>query len=233
MDRILAIDDDVGLTELLAEYLRPEGFTLEAVHDGATGVEKTLSGGYTLIILDIMLPNLGGFEVLRKIRQFSRVPVIMLTARDSTTDRVLGLEIGADDYLPKPFEPRELVARVRSILRRVRPTPDPGFIVVGDLTLDAGNRCAYQGKYQVNLTSSEFDLLYTLLRSAGQVVSRESLSRATLGREFSPFDRSIDNLVSGLRKKLGTDSSGTERIKSVRGIGYLYGQTSFNSETNE
>jgi two-component system, OmpR family, response regulator CpxR len=225
MDRILAVDDDVGLTELLAEYLRPEGFTLEAVHDGKSGVEKILSGGYTLIILDIMLPNLGGFEVLRKIRQYSRVPVIMLTARDSPTDRVLGLEIGADDYLPKPFEPRELVARVRSILRRVHPAGHPGFIAVGDLKLDAGNRCAFQGKTLINLTSSEFDLLYSLLTSAGQVVSRENLSRTTLGREFSPLDRSIDNLVSSLRKKLGTDTSGNERIKSIRGVGYLYGQT--------
>src|SRR3981081_3598836 len=150
MDRILAVDDDVGLTELLAEYLRPEGFTLEAVHDGKTGVEKILSGGYTLIILDIMLPNLGGFEVLRKIRQYSHVPVIMLTARVSPTDRVLGLEIGADDYLPKPFEPRELVARVRSILRRVHPAGQPGFIAVGDLKLDAGNRRAFQGKTLIN-----------------------------------------------------------------------------------
>jgi two-component system, OmpR family, response regulator CpxR len=225
MDRILAVDDDVGLTELLAEYLRPEGFTLEAVHDGESGVEKILSGGYTLIILDIMLPNLGGFEVLRKIRQYSHVPVIMLTARDSPTDRILGLEIGADDYLPKPFEPRELVARVRSILRRVHPARESGFIAVGDLKLDAGNRRAFQGKTLINLTSSEFELLYCLLTSAGQVVSRESLSRTTLGREFSPLDRSIDNLVSSLRKKLGTDTSGNERIKSIRGIGYLYGQT--------
>jgi DNA-binding response OmpR family regulator len=226
MDRILVVDDDVGLTDLLAEYLRPEGYALEAVHDGKTAVEKILSDGYTLIILDIMLPKLAGFDVLRIIRQSSHVPVIMLTARDSPTDRILGLEIGADDYLPKPFEPRELVARVRSILRRVHPLAVPGFIVVGDLTLDAGNRRVYQDSRSISLTSYEFDLLSSLLGSAGQVVSRETLSRTTLGREFAPFDRSIDNLVSSLRKKLGPDSEGNERIKSIRGVGYQYGQTS-------
>jgi DNA-binding response OmpR family regulator len=226
MDRILVVDDDVGLTDLLAEYLRPEGYALEAVHDGKTAVEKILSDGYTLIILDIMLPKLAGFDVLRTIRQSSHVPVIMLTARDSPTDRILGLEIGADDYLPKPFEPRELVARVRSILRRVHPLAVPGFIVVGDLTLDAGNRRVYQDSRSISLTSYEFDLLSSLLGSAGQVVSRETLSRTTLGREFAPFDRSIDNLVSSLRKKLGPDSEGNERIKSIRGVGYQYGQTS-------
>ena len=226
MDRILVVDDDVGLTDLLAEYLRPEGYALEAVHDGKTAVEKILSDGYTLIILDIMLPKLAGFDVLRTIRQSSHVPVIMLTARDSPTDRILGLEIGADDYLPKPFEPRELVARVRSILRRVHPLAVPGFIVVGDLTLDAGNRRVYQDSRSISLTSYEFDLLSSLLGSAGQVVSRETLSRMTLGREFAPLDRSIDNLVSSLRKKLGPDSEGNERIKSIRGVGYQYGQTS-------
>jgi DNA-binding response OmpR family regulator len=226
MDRILVVDDDVGLTDLLAEYLSPEGYALEAVHDGKTAVEKILSDGYTLIILDIMLPKLAGFDVLRIIRQSSHVPVIMLTARDSPTDRILGLEIGADDYLPKPFEPRELVARVRSILRRVHPLAVPGFIVVGDLTLDAGNRRVYQDSRSISLTSYEFDLLSSLLGSAGQVVSRETLSRTTLGREFAPLDRSIDNLVSSLRKKLGPDSEGNERIKSIRGVGYQYGQTS-------
>ncbi|HZC36657.1 MAG TPA: response regulator transcription factor [Chthoniobacterales bacterium] len=229
MDRILAIDDDVGLTELLTEYLEPEGFILEAVHDGKSGIERSLSGGYTLIILDIMLPSLSGLEVLGQIRRSSRVPVIMLTARDSITDRVLGLEFGADDYLPKPFEPVELLARLRAILRRVRPPSAPGFLAVGDLRLDSGNRQAFQGEIQIDLTSSEFDLLYTLVASAGQVVSRETLSRQALGRDFSPLSRSVDNLVASLRKKLITAPIGNDQIKTIHGVGYLYGQTSNDS----
>ncbi len=225
MERILAVDDDIGLTELLAEYLEPEGFTLDAVHDGETGVERILAGGYAIVVLDVMLPGIGGLEVLRRVRRESQVPVIMLTARQATADRVLGLEVGADDYLPKPFDPRELVARVRTVLRRVRPARDkqPGdFLAVDDLMLDAGRREVRRGHVLVELTSAEFELLRALLTSAGRVVSREELFRTVLDREFSMLDRGIDNLISALRRKLGPTLEGTERIKAIRGVGYLY-----------
>ena len=225
MERILAVDDDTALTELLAEYLQPEGFTLEAVHDGETGVERILAGGYSIVVLDVMLPGIGGLEVLRRVRRQSQVPVIMLTARRATADRVLGLEIGADDYLPKPFDPRELVARVRTVLRRVRPggPATPGdFLAVDDLLLDAGKREVRRGDEPVELTSAEFDLLRVLLGSAGHVVSRDDLFRTVLEREFSMLDRGIDNLISALRRKLGSAPDGGERIKAVRSVGYLY-----------
>ena len=225
MERILAVDDDIGLTELLAEYLQPEGFTLDAVHDGETGVERILAGGYAIVVLDVMLPGIGGLEVLRRVRRQSQVPVIMLTARQATADRVLGLEVGADDYLPKPFDPRELVARVRTVLRRVRPAGQPlagDFLAVDDLTLDAGRREVRRDNELVELTSAEFDLLRALLNSAGRVTSRNELFRMVLEREFSMLDRGIDNLISALRRKLGPTAEGTERIKAIRGVGYLY-----------
>ncbi len=225
MERILAVDDDTGLTELLAEYLQPEGFALDAVHDGETGVARILAGGYSIVVLDVMLPGIGGLEVLRRVRRESQVPVIMLTARRTTADRVLGLEIGADDYLPKPFDPRELVARVRTVLRRVRPGghAKPGeFLAVDDLLLDAGKREVRRGDEIIELTSAEFDLLRVLLSAAGRAVSRDDLFRAVLEREFSMLDRGIDNLISAVRRKLGPAPDGGERIKAIRGIGYLY-----------
>jgi DNA-binding response OmpR family regulator len=231
MDRILAVDDDAGLTEMLAEYLQPEGFTLDAAHDGQTGVDRILAGGYALVILDLMLPGLGGLEVLRRVRRQSQVPVILLTARQATTDRILGLEIGADDYLPKPFDPRELVARVRSVLRRARPGVGGGgavgeFFAADDVTLDTGKREARRGGELLELTSAEFDLLRTLLAAAGRPVSREQLFQDVLDREFAAYDRSIDNLVSSLRRKLGPDAQDGERIKTVRNVGYIYAYSS-------
>jgi len=173
-----------------------------------------------------MLPEMDGFEVLRRIRAGSRTPVLMLTARGDDLDRILGLEIGADDYLPKPFNPRELAARIRAILRRVNASSeaqgDFPTIVVGDLELNAGARVVRLGRQAMNLTTVEFDLLEKLVKSAGRVVGREELAREVLGREFSPFDRSIDTHVCNLRKKVGAYSDGTERIKGVRGIGYLF-----------
>ena len=221
--RLLVIDDDVELCKLVSRYLFQEGFQIDAVHSGTPGAEQALSGKYGLIVLDVMMPGLNGFDVLRRIRAQSRVPVLMLTAKGDALDRVVGLEMGADDYLPKPFNPQELAARIRAILRRVRPeTGSATPIVVGDLEMDSGARVVRRRGEVVNLTAVEFDLLEVLLRASGQVVGRDKLTRDVLGREFSPFDRSIDTHVCNLRKKIGLLADGTERIKGMRGIGYLY-----------
>ncbi len=226
MDRLLLIDDDLELSELLTEYLSAEGFVIESVHDGETGVSKALQGGFALIVLDVMLPGLNGFEVLRRTRAANRTPVLMLTARGDDVDRIVGLELGADDYLPKPFNPRELVARIRAILRRANPEPMPAAqpqqLAVADVTLDFGTRTVRRDGQLVDLTGVEFDLLAMLLRDAGQIVSRESLAKQVLGREFSPFDRSIDMHISNLRRKLGHQLNGIERLKAIRGVGYIY-----------
>jgi two-component system, OmpR family, response regulator CpxR len=228
MQRALVVGDDVELCELLAQYLKPEGYDLEAVASGEQGVGRALSGEHALVVLDVMLPGMQGFEVLRQIRAQSHIPVLMLTARGDDLDRILGLEMGADDYLPKPFSPRELAARIRAILRRVNPQPPelawqvPEPILLGDLALDNGAWVVRRGGEPLSLTTVEFELLEVLLRAAGRVVTREVLVRDVLGRDFSPFDRSIDVHVSNLRKKLGPHPDGSERIKGVRGFGYLY-----------
>jgi len=227
-EQVLVIDDDVELCKLVTRYLTQEGFQIESVNGGASGAELALSGNYALVVLDVMMPGVNGFDVLRRIRAQSRVPVLMLTAKGDALDRVLGLEMGADDYLPKPFNPQELVARIRAILRRAK--PDQGGdgeasatpIIVGDVEMDPGARVLRRRGEIVNLTSVEFALLEVLLQAAGQVIGREKLTRDVLGREFSPFDRSIDTHVCNLRKKIGLLADGTERIKGVRGIGYLY-----------
>lgn len=219
MARVLIVDDDVELCRLLAERLSTEGFAIEAVHDGPHGLERALSGAYALVVLDLMLPGMGGLDVLRRLRTQSMVPVLILTARGEDVERILGLEIGADDYLPKPFNPRELIARIRAILRRnVSPTT-PESLTVGDLHLDRAAREARLNGSPVDLTSVEFTLLEALLQQAGHVVTREHLTEAVLGRKLGAFDRVIDVHVSNVRKKLG--SSGGERIKAVRGTGYL------------
>ena len=226
-NRILVIDDDRELCSLLTEYLADEGFEVEAVHNGVQGAELGIKGEHDLLVLDVMLPGLNGFEVLRRIRAESTVPVVMLTARGEEVDRIVGLELGADDYLPKPFNPRELVARIRAIQRRqtasqkVATSPEP-ILRVGDLTLDPGRRTVLQGERLVVLTSLEFSLLEQLLEQAGRVVSREELCGQSLGRQLNTFDRSIDVHVSSLRRKLGPTDDGGERIKSVRGVGYIY-----------
>lgn len=227
MDRILVIDDDVELCNLVSEYLAPEGFQVEAVHQGNRGLERALSSEHALVVLDVMLPNLNGFEVLRRIRDKSRVPVLLLTARGEDVDRIVGLEIGADDYLPKPFNPRELVARIRAILRRTRATeragaPPEQVLRVSDIELDPGTRTVRQNGKHVELTSVEFNLLHALLREAGRVVPRERLVDIVLSRKFSPFDRSIDMHVSKIRKKLGDSEGGMDHIKTVRGVGYIF-----------
>ena len=222
---ILIIDDDVGFTELLRELLSAEGYSLEVVHNGEAGLARALAGHYSLILLDVMLPGRNGLDVLRSMRKQTHTPVLMLTARGHDTDRIQGLESGADDYLPKPFHPRELLARIRAILRRtnapVLEKNDP-TMQVGDVVLDTKTRTVRVAGELKELTSAEFDLLRLLMVAAGQVVTREELFRAVLGREFSVFDRSIDNHVSSLRKKLGSRMNGIERIKSVRGTGYIY-----------
>ncbi|HEY3991156.1 MAG TPA: response regulator transcription factor [Acidobacteriaceae bacterium] len=222
MDRVLIVDDDIELCRLLGERLSSEGFALEAVHDGARGLERVLSGEHALIILDLMLPGMGGLDVLRRVREHSPVPVLILTARGEDVDRILGLEIGADDYLPKPFNPRELIARIRAILRRSSRAAAPGnLLIVGDVRLDPSAREAGMNGTRLDLTTVEFTLLEALLRDAGHVVTREQLTETVLGRKLGPFDRVIDVHISNLRKKLGR-AHGDERIKSVRGSGYLF-----------
>ena len=221
MDRVLIVDDDVELCRLLAERLSTEGFRIEAVHDGTRGLERALSMEHDLVILDLMLPGMGGLDVLRRMRGQSPVPVLILTARGEDVDRILGLEIGADDYVPKPFNPRELIARIRAILRRtVRVVSSTATLTVGDVRLDPAAREVWLKDVSVNLTSVEFTLLETLLRDAGRVLTREHLTETVLGRKLGSFDRVIDVHVSNLRKKLGPAQSG-ERIKAVRGSGYL------------
>jgi DNA-binding response OmpR family regulator len=225
--RILIIDDDVELCELITEFLQPEGFRVDAVHGGTLGLEKALAENYSLLILDVMLPGTRGFEVLQKIRAKSRVPVIMLTARGDEVDRILGLEIGADDYLPKPFNPRELAARIQAVLRRTSAGVAPEdatsqALRVGDVEFNSGSRSVRRNSHAVELTAVEFDLLGIFLRSPGKVLQRDELAREVLGRDLTAFDRSIDVHVSNLRRKLGPLPSGQERIKAVRGAGYLY-----------
>jgi two-component system response regulator CpxR len=224
MDRILVIDDDVELCSLVSEYLQSEGFQVDCVHNGETGLERAVAGDQVLVVLDVMLPGLNGFEVLRRIRDTSNIPVLLLTARGEDVDRIVGLEIGADDYLPKPFNPRELVARIRAVLRRTQTSDDvTGAVVrVGDVELDPATRTVNRAGKSVELTSVEFNLLEVLLREAGRVVSREHLVNAVLGRKFSPFDRSIDMHVSKVRKKLGDTEDGNGHIKTIRSVGYLF-----------
>ena len=226
MGNVLIIDDDEELCDLVSEYLNVEGFTTEAVHDGEAGLKRAMEGEHDLAILDVMLPKMNGFDVLRNLREHSSIPVLMLTARGDDMERIVGLEIGADDYLPKPFNPRELVARLRAILRRAHPEEGDGAhaekITVDDVELAFGSRSVKLDGKELPLTSVEFDLLAVLLRDAGNVVKKEDLSEEVLERELSPYDRSLDMHISNLRKKLGPRGDGSERIKTVRSVGYIY-----------
>ena len=226
MSRILIIDDDEELCELVSEYLSVEGFETEAVHDGETGLQKALSNEYELAILDVMLPRKNGFDVLRELRKSSKLPVLMLTAKGDDMERIVGLEIGADDYLPKPFNPRELVARLRAVLRRVHDGDErkqaPESFTVDDIEVSLTGRTAKLGGTELNLTAVEFDLLVALLEQAGKIVKKEDLSQRVLDRRLSPFDRSLDMHVSNLRKKLGLRPDESERIKTIRSVGYIY-----------
>jgi two-component system response regulator CpxR len=221
-DRVLIIDDDVELCRLLSERLQPEGFAIETIQDGQIGLKRAALGQHDLVILDLMLPGMSGLEVLRKLRSHSSVPVLILTARGDDVDRILGLEIGADDYLPKPFNPRELVARIRAILRRVsRDTGNSSIVIVDSVRLEPSALKVWVDETEVSVTSLEFSLLEAFMRNAGQVMTREDLTERVLGRKLGPFDRVIDVHVSNLRKKLGRFSS-EELIKAVRGLGYLF-----------
>jgi len=223
MERLLLVDDDAGLCQLVTRFLEREGFEITWASTGEAGAARAASGDFSLIMLDVMMPDTNGFDVLRRIRQHSRTPVLMLTARGDTHDRIRGLEMGADDYLPKPFDPAELVARIRAILRRSAPRRStPAAIAIGDIELDEGTLTVRRRGAPVDLTTVEFDLLATLIGVAGCTVSRENLVSDVLGRDFSPFDRSIDTHVCNLRRKLGPLEDGGERIKGVRGAGYLY-----------
>lgn len=220
MARVLLVDDDVDLADMLIEYLRHEGFEAEVAHDGESGAERALSGGYDIAVLDVMMPGINGVEVLRRIRGRSRLPVLMLTARGDDVDKVLGLELGADDYVPKPCTPRELVARLRAILRRSLGEARPQMLSSGQLVMWPEKRQAELDGRVLELTSAEYGLLEALLRNAGRVVSKVDLSEQGLGRPLTRFDRSIDVHVSSIRQKLGLLPDGRSWIQTVRGVGY-------------
>ncbi|HET9321514.1 MAG TPA: response regulator transcription factor [Bryobacteraceae bacterium] len=221
--KILLIDDDAELCSLLVEFLSREGFSLECEHEGTRGLDRALHGGFDVVILDVMLPGLDGFEILRRLRGESRIPVLMLTARGEDMDRISGLEMGADDYLSKPFNPRELVARIRAILRRLERPPSPeGPLEVNGVRIVPGTREVSANGRKIEVTTFEFDILEWLMRSAGRVVSRDDLMEHLYNRKATAFDRSVDMHISHLRKKLET---GQPIIKTIRGVGYQFCRT--------
>jgi len=222
--KILLVDDDLELGTMLSEYLTAEGFNASLVLTGKAGVDGALSGEYVAMILDIMLPDMSGIDVLREVRKKSRLPIIMLTAKGDNIDRVIGLEMGADDYVPKPCYPRELVARLRAVLRRFEEQPEAvdkvAVLSFNELTLSPSTRsCAWQGK-AFDLTASEFNLLELLLRSPERVVSKDELSEKGLGRPREAYDRSVDVHISNIRQKLGALTDNRLSIETVRSIGY-------------
>ncbi len=224
MTRVLLVDDDVELAAMLKEYLEQEGFEAAAVHDGEAGVRAALSGDYAIAVVDVMMPRVNGVEALRRIRAASRMPVLMLTARGDDVDRIVGLELGADDYVPKPCTPRELVARLRAILRRTQPdgadAAPSGPLSAGALEMWPQKRTTHWNGRPVELTSTEFNLLEVLARNAGRVVSKQELSEQGLGRALARFDRSVDVHMSSIRHKLGELADGRSTIQTVRGMGY-------------
>ena len=224
MIRILLADDDQVLSDLLTEFLSNQQLSVTQVFDGGGAVEKTLGESFDLVVLDVMMPVMDGFEVLREVRKTSQVPIIMLTARGEDVDRIVGLEMGADDYLPKPCNPRELLARIKAILRRVElsGTPvEPEALSFEDLIVNTGDRTVSVNGTQLELTAAEFNMLETLVRRPGVVISKEELTEKGLSRKLELYDRSVDMHISNLRKKLGKGADDKQRIKTVRGIGYL------------
>lgn len=225
MQTVLLIDDDIELVEMFKEYLELEGFEVKVAHDGAEGAQKALQQPLDIVVLDVMMPKINGIETLKAIRQQSNIPVIMLTARGDNTDRIIGLELGADDYVPKPSTPREIVARIRAILRRVKPSQEENSagtsqITVGALSIWPRQRLVEWDNKPVTLTSTEFNLLEILAKNAGQVVTKQDLSQIALGRPLARFDRSIDVHMSSIRHKLGTLPDGRQCIQTVFRLGY-------------
>ena len=228
MTRVLLVEDDRELCHLVKEYLVMEGMEVTLSHDGRNVLELAMSDNYDVLVLDVVLPGGNGLQLLRKVRIKSPIAIIMHTARSEESDRVIGLEHGADDYISKPCSPRELAARIRAVLRRLKPSsvPNPFHPVqrveIGDLTLDkSSRRCSLRGQ-SIRLTDTEFLLLEVLGRSRGNVVTRKELMQKVFDRQLSPLDRSVDVHISNLRKKLGSHVDGTERIRSIRNVGYLY-----------
>jgi len=227
MARLLIADDDQELCALLTEYLVSEDFDVECVHDGERAVERVLAESYDLMVLDIMMPKMNGFDALREVRKTQGIPVLMLTARGDDVDRIVGLEMGADDYLPKPCNPRELVARIRAILRRVQSVETDAAaqtltLIIDDVEVRPSSREVLVTNSPVELTSTEFSVLAVLMRQAGEVVTKKQLTEEVLERKLSQYDRSMDMHVSNIRRKLGKTPAGDERIKTIRGVGYLY-----------
>jgi len=222
--RVLLVDDDRELCQMLTEYLNAEHFDVKSVHDGGEALEELQAAEYEILILDVMLPSIGGFDVLRKLGASYVTPILMLTARGDDVDRIVGLELGADDYLSKPFNPRELVARIRAILRRASNRPAragaPDELIVGPINLNTGTHLVHVGGKSVPLTGAEFRVLELLMRSAGQVISRDAMTETALGRKLVAYDRSIDTHISNLRRKLDLEAGKNPEIKNVRGSGY-------------
>jgi two-component system response regulator CpxR len=223
MPRLLLADDDLELSQMLKEFLEGDGFRVETVADGSLALKRALDETFDLIVLDIMMPGLSGLDVLRELRAEKLTPVLMLTARGEDVDSIVGLELGADDYLPKPCNPRVLEARIRAILRRSEPRESASALLsIGDLSLHCGTRNVLLDGRPVAMTSTEFSILEILVREAGHVVSKADLLERALSRPLGRFDRSLDMHVSNLRRKLGPLGDGGERIKTVRGVGYQY-----------
>jgi DNA-binding response OmpR family regulator len=220
--RILVVDDDERLRELLAEYLGGRGFDVVTAEDGERGLSRLRSGGIDLVVLDVMMPGRDGLDVCRELRTFTRVPVVMLTARGDETDRIVGLELGADDYLPKPFNPRELLARIQAVLRRAdAPVDRSSVLTAGPLAVDPDRRTATLSGTPIELTTTEFEILRTLIANAGRVIPRERLMELARGEEYASFERSVDVHVSHIRRKLDDDPKSPKLLKTVRGVGYV------------
>lgn len=220
--KILIIDDDVRLIALLKEYLTPHGYQVAEVTHPSTGLDYLASGETDLVILDVMLPDLNGFETLKAIRKQSEVPVIMLTARGEVTDRIVGLELGADDYLPKPFEPRELLVRINTVLKRAREAPTSDTQYYGDLKIDPLGRNAWLNDTELELSTAEFDVLNLLVSKAGRTLNRDQITDELKGQDWATFQRSVDVLISRLRQKLGDDAKKPLYIKTIWGTGYRF-----------
>lgn len=227
--RVIIIDDDEKLSRLIADYLEPMNFSVDVAHDGPQGLQMIADGNYHAVILDVMMPGMDGFEVLRELRKFSDVPVLMLTARDEETDRIVGLEMGADDYLPKTFSSRELLARLRAATRRYQVvgsqeqvSEESPVLTFEQLEIDQDSRTVHLNKEALNLTPLEYDLLLSLAKAACRVLSREQLLDAIAGRNYEIFDRSIDVHISSLRRKLGENPRHPRFIKTIRSVGYMF-----------